>query len=270
MMSIQPDANKIAAFFVEGLRDNSDYDAILRCHGEGAVGLIGDLCSYVPTLQAMVDAACSETDDTVSWPGVFAYEVCQPFGKWVGEQVYEKEFPSQEECLEFLRSATTEFFQQCEDADRQKAIADAVARVNYMPEYPASKIKSLSNDTKILLNAFLHYLEDGSDKISYFSDWLYASTQRHACGKSLCEMTPELKALKTRLDTNATVSSDHGGAIAGYVLAFPGASQIEAEELLGTLKKGGNLVFQVDADVAQLALRQAVNDAGLEADEFAP
>lgn len=58
--------------------------------------------------------------------------------------------------------------------------------------------------------------------------------------------------------------------VGGYVLAFPGASDAEANELLETLKGGGNAVFRVDGPLACEVLRSAVEQAGLEPRDFQP
>lgn len=68
----------------------------------------------------------------------------------------------------------------------------------------------------------------------------------------------------------AEVQHGMSADVQGYVLAFPGASDAEAEELIETLKGGGNTVFRVDGPAASIALRESVAQAGLDADDFHP
>lgn len=56
--------------------------------------------------------------------------------------------------------------------------------------------------------------------------------------------------------------------IPGFVLAFPGASDVEAEELLVTLRWGGNTVFRVEGEVAKVAIADALNAAALDASDL--
>jgi len=57
---------------------------------------------------------------------------------------------------------------------------------------------------------------------------------------------------------------------AGFVLAFPGASEAEASELLATLRSGGNTVFMVPAEAAEPLLQQAIELMRVDADGVGP
>ena len=48
-----------------------------------------------------------------SFPGVFEYEVCSPFGKWFGDHVIQHlDSPAKEQCEEQLDKLMLEFFSQ--------------------------------------------------------------------------------------------------------------------------------------------------------------
>lgn len=56
----------------------------------------------------------------------------------------------------------------------------------------------------------------------------------------------------------------------GFVLAFPGASDAEADELVTMLKAGGNTVMRVDGADGDAALRAGLQQSGLDAGDFQP
>jgi hypothetical protein len=56
----------------------------------------------------------------------------------------------------------------------------------------------------------------------------------------------------------------------GYVLAFPGASSDEGDELIETLRRGGNNVYRVPSEMAGPVLREALASAGLQPDDLRP
>lgn len=58
--------------------------------------------------------------------------------------------------------------------------------------------------------------------------------------------------------------------VSGFVLAFPGESQAVGDELLETLRMGGNTVYRVDDETAGPVLREVAASAGLDADDFQP
>lgn len=57
---------------------------------------------------------------------------------------------------------------------------------------------------------------------------------------------------------------------AGFVLAFPNATDAEAEELIQTLKQGGNAVLRVEGPLEVATLQQVVRQAGLDAGDLSP
>jgi hypothetical protein len=58
--------------------------------------------------------------------------------------------------------------------------------------------------------------------------------------------------------------------VRGFVLAFPGGSDAEAEELVAMLKNGGNPVVHVVGDASMPALRASLVQASLDASDFTP
>lgn len=79
-------------------------------------------------------------------------------------------------------------------------------------------------------------------------------------------------AVEEALDAygNNEISLGAAADVKGFVLAFPGASDAEADELVTMLKSGGNTVVRVEGDAAGLALHAGLEQAGLEADDFQP
>lgn len=102
------------AFFMEGLHDcSAGYDVILEKWDQGCIELIDAVCGYAEPLYRIVNHTVFLYDDSVSWPGVFVYEVCSPFGAWCGNSVLETgELPPDAECKEWLHKAVTVFFKQ--------------------------------------------------------------------------------------------------------------------------------------------------------------
>ena len=58
--------------------------------------------------------------------------------------------------------------------------------------------------------------------------------------------------------------------VSGFVLAFPGESQAVGDELIETLRMGGNTVYRVDDETAGPVLREVAASAGLDVDDFQP
>ncbi len=115
-----------AAFFMEGLRDQ-DYDAVIQSWDQGCIELVSAVVAYTPLLRRLVDAAVKAHDDSVSFPGVFEYEVCSPFGMWIGGQVLERaDMPTEQACREWLAAAVIDFFIQSGNAACVAAIRAAV------------------------------------------------------------------------------------------------------------------------------------------------
>lgn len=111
-------------------------------------------------------------------------------------------------------------------------------------------------NSRILLAETLRYI-DAPEQVDV--DWLVASIQRHQNGLTLCEQR-----------NNAVSVAPTTQPVSGAVLVFPGMPEPEIDELVETLKRGGNTLFRLPDDMAGPVLRDAVAVAGLEADEFHP
>ena len=104
------DGYMYAAFFMEGLRDAGDYEALLDKWGKGCVELVSTLMGYVDFTLACSDAADKIVGDD-GWPGVFEYEVCSEFGEWFGKHVLEHGHgPDRQEAQDWLKERTLSFF----------------------------------------------------------------------------------------------------------------------------------------------------------------
>jgi hypothetical protein len=108
------------------------------------------------------------------------------------------------------------------------------------PAYDEAKARQL-------LSASLTYIES-PEKVDV--DWLAASIQRFNQGE------PAL--------------ANGSSAGKGFVLAFPGASDAEGEELVEMLRKGGNTVYRLDAQAAAPVLREVAASAGLDTSDLQP
>lgn len=102
------DAAMYAAFFMEGLRDQN-YERILQAWDNGCIELIAEVVAFAPVLVQLVHAAARSDDH----PGVLPYEVCNPFGHWIGGYVVEHgAMPDKDECKAWLTQAVAEFFER--------------------------------------------------------------------------------------------------------------------------------------------------------------
>ena len=136
-MTLTDDIALYSAFFMEGFRDH-DYDLLIKIHGKGCVELVSQLTQFAPFVGRLVDAAVKARDESVSFPGVFEYEVCSSFGSWVAVSMIEqRRFPDVRACQDWLATVVIEFFCQMEDAESVLAIVKAVtAAADVMPGGP--------------------------------------------------------------------------------------------------------------------------------------
>lgn len=105
--------NFYAAFFMEGLH-SAGYDDCIKAVSDsmGCVEMVGDMTSYAVTMGLLVDAVEHVTADH---PGVIAYEVAAPFGRWYGEQILEhKDLPEKSDVEAWLADNIKCFF--CQNA----------------------------------------------------------------------------------------------------------------------------------------------------------
>ena len=140
------DASVYAAFFMEGMRDR-DYDAVIRSWDQGCIELVSEIVMFAWLLVRLVDAAVLARNDSFGFPGVLAYEVCNPFGQWIADHVIDKsEMPSEQECAHWLATEVIAFFSQGEDAKHIAAITAAVNVANSAPQ-PSMLATSVGNNT---------------------------------------------------------------------------------------------------------------------------
>jgi hypothetical protein len=111
-------------------------------------------------------------------------------------------------------------------------------------------------NSRILLAEALRYIES-PEKVDV--DWLAASILRHQNGLTLCERPKDVVSIAPVVQS-----------VPGAVLAFPGMPEAEIDELVETLKRGGNTLFRLADDIAAPVLRNVAASAGLEVDEFHP
>lgn len=101
-----------AGFMAVGMQDALKEYPAFEYYGGGVVGLHVELARYAVISEQIVDFISSEGMD---FPGVYDYEVSEPFGKWFGERVgnTENSTPSfevaqahliKEACLYFTQS----------------------------------------------------------------------------------------------------------------------------------------------------------------------
>ena len=118
MKNLKPyDINNIsttAAFMVLGLIDNKydgfTSDDIVASWGQGFLELVSELVRNAEHSEMLL--ATRATDE---FPGVYDYEVSEPFGKWFGAYVFEHggQLPPIEECNAELIRRINAFFNQC-------------------------------------------------------------------------------------------------------------------------------------------------------------
>lgn len=78
------------------------------------------------------------------------------------------------------------------------------------------------------------------------------------------------RELEVLSDWHVFDAGNSGSSANGFVLAFPGASDVEADELVTMLKAGGNTVVRVEGADGHAALRAGLAQNGLDAEDFRP
>jgi hypothetical protein len=100
-----------AAFFMEGIRDAVDYNALLARWDKGCIELVSQVTRYTPHVAELVAAGVVATGN--EFPGVYEYEVCSPFGMWWAKHIMDTGIePNEELAKKWLTDATAEFFAQ--------------------------------------------------------------------------------------------------------------------------------------------------------------
>lgn len=107
------------AFIRDGMNDNDAdrYRQVLNAWGEGALELAQKAAGYAILAASVVREVDRVNVDAfiefqICWPGVYEYEVCEPFGKWFADHLVEKgDAPSLEESEKTLLGMVREFFE---------------------------------------------------------------------------------------------------------------------------------------------------------------
>lgn len=101
-----------AAFIQEGMMRGSQaaYNRLLHAWFYGALELITAASRYADYAVTLAEQAVGQK---IEFPGVYAYEVCAPFGTWFAEFV-EKHHrsPSEEEARHMMEALSETFFKQ--------------------------------------------------------------------------------------------------------------------------------------------------------------
>lgn len=95
----------------------------------GQLELVGYLSEWAARLEQLYASLDQDTRD--SSPGVWVYEVAEPFGEWFGLQVASGDIPEREAMDAELVASVAEFFTQCdEQKTANKAELMTVLRTN--------------------------------------------------------------------------------------------------------------------------------------------
>lgn len=96
-----------AAYMVLGLT-REDTDTILRLKDGGHLDLVNDLCMYASIMADMETIAAAIADGC--YPGVFEYEVSEPFGTWYGSVLASGQLLSHDDVIKMIATFTVAFF----------------------------------------------------------------------------------------------------------------------------------------------------------------
>ncbi len=115
------------AFFMEGLHE-AGYDEAINAWDKGCIEMVSEMMSYVEFAEKLVHAVRPVIKD--SFPGVYEYEVCSPFGKRFGNHIIEcgGNSPCRPEAEWWLVRETELFFIQCAKPDEILQIKSAIAK----------------------------------------------------------------------------------------------------------------------------------------------
>ena len=124
-----------AMFMMEGLEEVGT-EAVYRAWGHGAMELVTELAHYAYLAEELSTAGVRVLND---FPGVYDYEVSNPFGKWFAQSVVDKGYiPLQGECWAKLQELALKFFSQgTEDQSTLKRLEAALKQVMEITEYEA-------------------------------------------------------------------------------------------------------------------------------------
>lgn len=102
-----------ASFMAVGMSDNDEvrYNKLLDAWGNGCLELHYELSEYAVLSEKIVDFLVEEC--CCEFPGVYDYEVSEPFGEWFGDCVLAyKDVPNKNEATSILVYLACKFFAQ--------------------------------------------------------------------------------------------------------------------------------------------------------------
>lgn len=107
----QSDLALAASYLMLGLAEHKEYDKVLPTWsangGEGQLAMIDSISEYASTIASFLE------DEVRDYPGVFHYEVTEPFGAWLATQILETgSLPSDTVGIEKLKEMYEDFFGQ--------------------------------------------------------------------------------------------------------------------------------------------------------------
>lgn len=112
-----------AAFIMEGIRDahvdgKPAYNAAIDAWGDGCLEMIMEIVKYVDHIEHALQRQLK--NGPKDFPGVFDYEVCNPFGQWVCEHLARTgRMPQHVDTLAKIESMVAEFFNRGDDNGRE-------------------------------------------------------------------------------------------------------------------------------------------------------
>jgi hypothetical protein len=123
-----------AAFVTMGLH-KADLRKVFTAYGHGMIELVDAVMEWVPHIEAL--RAAGETVRN-EYPGVFEYEVSEPFGEWIGESIGDDgDLPNRGHTMEILIDLVESFFRVHDDKDlmrRLRAALDQTADAIMAPQ----------------------------------------------------------------------------------------------------------------------------------------
>ena len=125
--TLQSETVLTAAFMAMGYATASS----LNPNGWGQLEVVSELADCAKRLEKLYASLPEEVRD--SSPGVWAYEVAEPFGEWFGLAVGNGGVPSIAESDAQIAEMVTEFFTQCDgdDCEANKAALLATIQASF-------------------------------------------------------------------------------------------------------------------------------------------
>jgi hypothetical protein len=112
-----------AAFVMHGLH-KADLDKVFKAYGGGMIELVDAAMQWVPHIDALRAAAETVIDD---YPGVFEYEVSEPFGDWLGDSIIDGDgLPEDGHTMTILIDLVESFFRVRDDKDLSRRLRFAL------------------------------------------------------------------------------------------------------------------------------------------------